>query len=447
MRAFDKRVTAFIEQIEDAGFEAYFVGGCVRDCLLGRELHDFDITTSALPADIIKIFHDKKVLETGIKHGTVTVLDYKPIEITTFRVDGAYSDSRHPDSVMFTKNLSDDLQRRDFTINAMAFNQRVGLVDAFGGVDDIKNMVIRCVGEPQKRFNEDALRIMRALRFAAVLDFAIEPATATAIHQCKCLLKNIAAERIAVELNKFLCGNCEKNLLEFYDVFAEIIPEVAVCAGFQQYTKFHNRDVLAHIAATITAIRPEKHMRLAMFFHDLGKPECFVFRNGSGHFKGHAFASYDIAERTLKLLKYDNDTTKKVLFLVRNHDIEITDDKIVIKKLLSKFGEQALVDLIDVHIADDSAKNIQNRIPRYQRSKEIIAEIIEKNECCSLKQLDVNGNDLMQAGFSGKDIKIALEVLLDCVIEEKYANNKDVLLKNICAELQDKSLKSGEKEG
>ncbi len=422
-----------IEKLNKNGFEAYAVGGCVRDSIMGRTPYDWDITTSASPDETKTVFENFRVVETGIKHGTVTVLvDDNPLEITTYRVDGEYSDNRHPDKVSFTKNLEEDLARRDFTVNAIAFNPQTGICDAFNGVKDIENKIIRCVGDPDKRFNEDALRIMRALRFASVLGFEIEENTEKSIRKNKRLLKNIAAERIQAELSKLLCGeNAYKVLMSFNDVLSEIIPEIRDTVGFDQKTKYHIFTIWEHIVKSVESINPVLHLRLAMLFHDIGKPLSFtVDENGVGHFKGHAKKSFDIAEKSLNALRYDNETKEKVLTLIKYHDAVIEDDERLIKRWLNRLTPDGFFDLLKVKKADTLSQN-----PEFDRSAEIevvskkATEILNRNECFSLSSLAVNGDDLIALGVpQGKKIGKALEFLLMAVTDGKCENEREKLI-------------------
>lgn len=425
-------VSVIIESLNNAGFEAFAVGGCVRDSLLNKIPKDYDVTTNAKPDEIKAVFSKYRTIDTGIKYGTVTVIsDGKPIEVTTYRVDGKYNDNRRPEKVTFTAALEEDLKRRDFTVNAMAFNSKTGIIDLFGGMLDLQSGIIRAIGNPSERFNEDGLRIMRALRFAACYSFKIEKETAKAVHSCRNLLKNIAVERIAIEFNKLICGDCGDILREFHDVLAVFVPELSECVGFEQHTKYHNRDVYEHIIATVEAVEPIQHLRLAMFFHDIGKPQYFKLDdNGIGHFKGHPLGSRIIAESVLKRLKYDNETTKKVLTLVENHDIIIENRDKLIKRYLSRFGEDMLKDIVAVHISDDKGKSplFQNRIETYNTVLKRIDEIVAEGQCVSLKSLELNGNDIKKLGYSGEEIGIVLNKLLDMVIEEKCVNKKDTLL-------------------
>ena len=422
-----------IDKLNKNGFEAFAVGGCVRDSLMGRTPYDWDITTSASPLETKQVFNGCRVVETGIKHGTVTVIvDGNPLEITTYRIDGDYSDNRHPDKVSFTKNLKEDLARRDFTVNAIAFHHENGFYDCFEGIGDIKNKIIRCVGDPDRRFSEDALRIMRALRFASVLGFEIEENTEKSIRKNKRLLKNIAAERINAELSKLICGeNAYKILMDFDDVLSEIIPEIRDTVGFDQQTKYHIFNVWEHIAKSVEGIKPVLHLRLAMLFHDIGKPRCFtVDENGQGHFKGHANISLDIAEKSLNTLKYDNETKEKVLTLIKYHDAVVEDDERLIKRWLNRLTPEGFFDLMEVKKADTKAQN-----PEFDRRNQVeeiskkAKEILERNDCFSLSSLAVNGDDLIALGVpEGKKIGKTLERLLKAVTDGKCENDRQKLI-------------------
>mgnify|MGYP002623905335 CR=1 FL=1 len=425
-------VLAVIDRLTENGFEAYAVGGCIRNFLLGTQPKDYDVTTSARPDEMKRVFEDFRTVETGIKYGTLTVIsDGMPIEVTTYRVDGEYTDNRRPDNVTFTTRLAEDLKRRDFTINAMAYNPSVGIVDIFGGRKDLESGMVRAIGEPDERFNEDGLRILRALRFASCCGLTIEGKTSDSIHRNKRLLENIAGERIASELNKLLCGDCENIIREFYDVFAVFLPEIAECHGFEQHTKYHDRDVLEHIIATVGAVEPVPHLRLTMLLHDIGKPEYFtVGEDGVGHFKGHAKGSMRVAERFLKRLKYGNDISGRVMSLVETHDIIIENRKSLIKRYLNRYGNDMFFDMIKVHIADDMGKvpQCRERIKIYNAAADTAREIIAEQECFSLKDLAVNGNDIKALGFSGADIGKILNSLLELVIDEKCMNERGALI-------------------
>lgn len=422
-----------LERLENVGFEAYAVGGCVRNPLMGIEASDYDVTTSALPEEIKTVFSDMRIIETGIKHGTVTVMSRNDtVEITTYRTDGEYIDRRHPESVEFTHSIEEDLSRRDFTVNAVAYSDKRGIVDLFGGVGDIENKILRCVGKAENRFEEDALRIMRGLRFMSVYGLTPDEKTAAALHSKKELLKDISAERINSELCKMICGNGEylaEVMRQYYDVLAVIIPEIKDCCGFQQRTHYHDRDVWEHTIGTVCAVPPVLRLRLAMLFHDLGKPSCYKFYEGEGHFKGHGIISASICQRVMSELKFDSEISKKVLFLVERHDMEMKNEPSVIKKQLRRFGEEGYFDLLEVHIADDSAKaaEARGRIETYRQAGEAAKKIIRENQCFSLKNLALNGNDIMELGYSGKEVGNALEFLLNSVIEGKCDNDSEKL--------------------
>lgn len=426
-----ENVGFILERLKKNGYEAYLVGGCIRNILLGIEPKDYDFTTNASPEEIISSFPECTTVATGIRFGTVTVvIEKEPYEITTYRVDGEYNDNRRPNEVAFTKSLSEDLKRRDFTVNALAYNPDEGVIDLFGGADDLKNGIIRAIGDSDKRFNEDGLRILRGLRFASQYNMKIEKETADSIHRNRELLRNISVERIADELNKLICGNCEGIIREFHDVFAVFIPELEKCVGFEQHTKYHNRDVFEHILATVSAIKPEKHLRLAMLFHDIGKPDYFTMTGGVGHFKGHAKGSREIAEIFFKDFKYDRHTAERVVTLVKYHDIVLENRDNLIKRYLNKFGEEMIFDIIDVHIADDMGKapEYRKRIELYNEIKNRTKEIIRDRECFSVKRLEINGNDLIALGYRGAEIGQKLNQLLDMVIENNRLNKREILL-------------------
>lgn len=428
-----ENVDFILKRLNEKGFEAYLVGGCIRNILYGTSPKDYDFTTNASPEEIISAFSDYKTIETGIRFGTVTVIiEKEPYEITTYRIDGEYIDNRRPDEVVFTKSLSEDLKRRDFTVNALAYNPDSGIIDLFGGSDDLKNGIIRAIGDPDTRFNEDGLRILRGLRFASQYNMKIERETAESIHRNRELLRNISPERIAEEFNKLICGNCENILREFHDVIAVFIPEIEKCIGFKQHTKYHNRDVFEHILATVTAIKPEKHLRLAMFFHDIGKPDYFTMTEGIGHFKGHAKGSKEIAENFFDSFRYDKATSEKVLSLIKYHDIVLENRDSLIKRYLNKFGEDQFFDIIDVHIADDMGKapEYSKRIELYKKIKDRTKEIIERRECFSVKRLRINGKDLLALGYKGDEIGKELNRLLEMVIEDNSLNEREILLES-----------------
>ena len=432
-----EEVQYIIDNLEKNGFEAYAVGGCVRDILLGKTPQDWDICTSALPEQTMKCFEGRHIIETGLKHGTVTLmLNHKPFEITTYRIDGIYSDNRRPDKVEFVSDVKEDLSRRDFTINAMAYNPKTGIADFFDGVKDLNNGVIKCVGNAGRRFQEDALRIMRALRFAAVLNFKIDAETSKAMFDNRKLLKNIASERIAVELNKLIVGNNVRVLISAHlPVISEVIPELTETAGFEQHNRYHCYDVLEHILISVESAPRDVNIRLTMLFHDIAKPLCYTEANGTGHFYGHAKLSADIAGKILSRLKYDNNTIRTVKELVFYHDSDIKPERKYIKRWLNKIGEERLRQLIDVKKADDTAKAEKYRQKSFavlDKILSIINEIIEQGQCFALKDLAIDGRDLIDLGIKeGSEIGYILKRLTDMVVDEQIENDRAVLLEYV----------------
>ena len=431
-----KDVKLILSKLNNYKYEAYIVGGCVRDSLLGLVPHDWDICTSALPEQVMKIFKGYKIIPTGLKHGTVTVvINDSQYEITTYRIDGKYEDNRHPKEVSFTSALKDDLSRRDFTINAMAYNPTVRLVDYYNGQDDLNIKVIRCVGNPNKRFNEDALRILRALRFSSTYSFYIEKETSEAIHQNVNLLNNISNERIQNELCKIILGdNALEVLMNYSDVISTIIPEMSKCVNFNQNNKFHCYDVYEHMMTAVSNYSgKDLIIKLALLLHDIGKPNCYTEDENGGHFYGHPKISYDIASNVLTELRFDNKTKKLVLDLILYHDSDIAPTIKTVRKWLNKIGEEQFYRLIDVKFADihSHAKNTQNyRIDQYNNVKSILDEVIKSEQCFKLKDLNINGNDIKSLGVKeGKAVGDILDYLLNCVISNKIDNNHDMLVK------------------
>ena len=426
-----------IHTLQNNGHSAYIVGGCVRDSILGRTPHDWDICTSATPSEMLEIFKDKKIIETGLQHGTVTVVvNGEPYEITTYRIDGIYSDNRRPDTVTFTDKLVENLRRRDFTINAMAYNDEEGLIDPFNGMEDIKYKKISCVGRAEDRFGEDALRILRAIRFAAQLEFTIMPGTDWEIHKQYKNLENISIERINSEFCKIASSDdfCVELLL-YKDVFSLFIPELKDMFDFPQNNPWHIWDVFGH---TIHAIEycdsDELVVRLAVFFHDFGKPHSYQDgEDGIRHFKGHGKVSADMTDSIMKRLRFDNETRNNVVELVSYHDATFEVGKKYVKRWLNKIGEKQFRRLLQVKKADNKAQNLElssDRIKELSEIEALIDEVLQEDECFSLKDLAVNGKDLIGVGFSeGMEIGITLKCLLDDVIDGKIKNKKTVLLK------------------
>ena len=431
-----KNAEKIINMLAENGYKAYAVGGCVRDFLLGKDCDDVDIATSAFPDEVERILNEKniKVFETGLKHGTVTaVMDSENYEITTFRRDGDYKDSRRPETVDFVTDIADDLSRRDFTVNAMAYNHSEGVVDLFGGIDDLKNKIIRAVGDPDKRFNEDALRIMRALRFSSVLGFTIEENTKKAIFDNMRLLNNISEERIFSELTKLLLGdNAVRVLDEYRQVIGVIIPELKPCFDCVQNNPWHIYNVYGHIIHTVGAAPKDKIIRLAMLLHDIGKPQVKTTdEKGIDHFKTHAVVGADIAKTVLKRFKVSNEIYDKVTALIYYHQSVENVDEIRIKRWLSKIGEDYTRALLQVRIADLLAHNPDKIDYELEKIKELqteLEETVAAGAAFKLSDLKINGNDLKSLGYEGKEIGKKLNELLALVVDDKLENNREKLM-------------------
>ena len=432
----DSNSKKLISLLISAGYKAYAVGGCVRDSIIGREIGDIDIATSATPDETERLLSENGIryVETGLKHGTIcAVLNSIPYEITTFRKDGVYLDNRRPVSVEFVDDLKEDLSRRDFTVNALAYNDYEGVVDVFGGRNDIEKRIIRAVGNADKRFNEDALRIMRALRFASVLGFDIEEDTKQSIIRNKELLLNIASERIFSELRKLLLGKgAEKILLEYREVIAVIIPEIKHSFDFPQNSKWHIYDVYTHIVKSVAVAPKKDYLRLALLFHDIGKPFCKTTdENGQDHFKGHPAVSAEMAEKALKRLKVSNDIYDKVITLIEFHDLHITHKPSNIKRWLRKLGENLIFDFIDLKIADLQTHNLElsaSEIEELIEIRELTLEIIKSGEPYKISDLKINGNDLKTVGYEGRDIADELDNLINIVSNNPSSNTRDKLM-------------------
>ncbi|MBQ7669832.1 MAG: HD domain-containing protein [Clostridia bacterium] len=435
MEMLPKNIDGALAALEDAGYEAYIVGGSVRDRAIGREVSDYDVTTSALPEEVEKVFAKYKVIETGIAHGTVTVvIDGSPIEITTFRSDGEYLDSRHPESVTFTRKIEDDLARRDFTMNSIAVDRRGKTVDPYGGMEDISRGVVRCTGDPDTRFGEDALRIIRALRFSSTLGFEIESGTAESIHKNRGKLLNISVERVYSELKKLLCGkDVYRILTDYSDVICTLIPEMTPAIGFDQKSKYHCYDVYTHIAKSVEAIEPDPVLRLSMLFHDIGKPYVCTEEDGVRHFKGHPDVSEKIAERWFAAMHSDAETARLVVLFCKLHDRPIVPEKKPVKRLLTIFTYDELLMFCKIYRADSvaHAPEYRERAKTADKIAAIAEEIVRENECFSLRDLAVNGNDMTSLGLSGPEIGEALHELLSLVIDEELPNDKEALIEYI----------------
>lgn len=432
-----EKVDRIITTLQSHGYEAYAVGGCVRDSILGRKPEDWDITTSAMPDETKALF--SRTFDTGIEHGTVTVLlEKEGFEVTTYRIDGEYEDGRHPKEVTFTRSLREDLKRRDFTINAMAYNEKDGLVDIFGGVEDLNAKMIRCVGDAKERFMEDALRILRGVRFAAQLGFQIEECTRQGMKELAPTLERISAERIQVELVKMITSERPELLLDAYElgITKVFLPEFDRIMVTEQETPHHMYNVGEHTLHAMMNVRSDKILRLTMLLHDMGKPALkTVDADGVAHFKKHAIESEKITKQVLRRLKFDNDTVRKVSQLVFYHDYRMPATAKNVRRAMNKIGEDLFPYYMEVRRADVLAQSMYEREAKIKNLDDIEAlyqEIIEAGQCVSLKDLAVTGKDLIEAGMKpGKEIGDKLEELLRLVIENPELNVKSELLKTI----------------
>ncbi len=434
-------VLGLIALLEQAGFSAYAVGGCVRDSLLGLEPHDWDLCTSALPEQIQEVFKDFRAVDTGLKHGTLTVLvDHVPYEITTFRIDGDYSDHRHPDSVSFVSDLREDLARRDFTVNAMAFSPETGLADPFRGQEDLSAGVIRCVGEAEKRFSEDALRILRALRFASVYNFAVEAETDRALRRMAPDLQKVAGERLREEFLKLLCGKaCGRILREYPEVLGWILPDLRPMFGYDQKNHHHSFDLWEHTVQGVEGVPPDPVLRLTMLLHDTGKPLVRTMdEHGEAHYRGHPKASAEIALRAAETLRLDNAFRDRLFTLVLNHDIplrnaagEVDVEPSFLLHRLNRLGEENLRAVFLIHRADRIATGYTTAAredERLKRRMDALDALLASRPCFTLKDLAVNGNDAVAAGLKGPAVGEALRSLLDDVMDGRLPNEREALL-------------------
>ena len=430
-------VNYILKQLNKAGFEAYAVGGCIRDSILGRDPDDWDITTSAKPEQVKELF--AKTIDTGIQHGTVTVMrNHVGYEVTTYRIDGEYEDSRHPKEVIFTSDLLEDLKRRDFTINAMAYNEETGLVDAFGGIQDIENKMIRCVGNPVCRFEEDALRMMRAVRFSAQLGYEIEEETQKAIKILAPNLKNISAERIQVEMVKLLVSGHPDYLNKAYELGMTKIffPELDKAMETVQKNPHHIYTVGEHMLHSLKFVENHKVLRLTMILHDIAKPETITEdEKGIHHFYGHCEKGEEMARKILRRLRFDNDTIGKVCRLIKYHDQKLSVKPEKLRKSIVEIGPEIFPLLLKVKQADMLAQSEYRREEKQQEIDNICKvyqQILERQDCLSLKELKVSGKDLIEQGIKpGKELGEMLQKLLNLVLEFPEKNEKEILLEQI----------------
>lgn len=426
------QVQSILRRLNAAGYAAYAVGGCVRDSLRGEVPADWDICTDAPPAQTAACFSDCRTVLTGARYGTVTVLfDGAGYEITTFRAEHGYSDSRHPDGVSFLRSLEGDLARRDFTVNAMAADLDGRVIDSFGGAEDLRQGIIRCVGDPVQRFTEDALRMLRALRFAARFGFAVAPETETAIHTLCGRLQAVAPERLRKELSGLLCGNAARDVLErFADVLCVLIPELAPCVGFRQWNYHHKYDVWEHTLRAVDAAAPTEPLRLAMLLHDVGKPSSFTMdKQLVGHFYGHAVIGAAMCETILRRLRYDNRTAELVTLLVREHGFFLPEgSERRMRRLVSQFGEGPVRLLLQVRRADAIATGTaEDAEENYRADLELLERV--SAACVSLPQMQIDGKDLLRLGVrEGPQVGAILRSLLDAVLDGRLENERETLL-------------------
>ena len=424
-----------LKTLENAGFDAYIVGGAVRDSIMGLSPSDYDIATNAKPHQVKALF--ARTIDTGLKHGTVTVIENKiGFEVTTFRTEGVYKDMRHPESVFYTNDIRIDLKRRDFTVNAMAYSLKHGFLDCFGGTDDIKNRVIRCVGNSELRFKEDALRMLRAVRFAACLDFDLDKEAEAAIKKCAVLIKNVSGERILSELNKILLSDNPEKLRLLYEtgLMRYIIPELSGCFSTEQNNKYHIYNVGDHIIATLKNTPKDLILRWAALMHDIGKPNCrSLDSNGIYHFYGHHRESMKIANDILHRLRMDKDSIHDILVLTENHDVHFDSSPMAVKRMLARTGEILFFKLLKLQEADNLAKNplyINDRMAKIAMTRSRAEQIIAEGQPYTVAQLQINGRDLIKLGYkAGREIGDTLKYLLDEVLIDPSLNTRDYLIK------------------
>ena len=428
-----RSVSQCMQALENAGFEAYAVGGCVRDSLLGITPHDYDLCTNAMPEQTCQVFQGYSLVRSGEKHGTIGVVtDDGVVEITTFRTEGDYQDGRHPGWVHFVPTIQEDLSRRDFTVNAMAYSPRTGLVDPWGGQADLQQKILRTVGDPTLRFTEDALRILRGVRFAVRFGLTPQPETLEAMFRLAPLMDNLARERVFDELCKLLLLVNAEDLLYYTPVLVQVIPELAPCVGFQQHSPHHAYDVFTHIAHVVEAAPKDLALRWAALLHDTGKPGCYILgSDGRGHFPDHARHSAQIADRVLHRLKASTALREQVVFLVSHHMTPIEPERRIVLRRLSRYGTDPLLALLDLQMADMGSKGtgISNGMGHFRQIRQLIADLLAEQACLQLKDLAVDGGDLIALGYTpGPALGKCLEHLLNLVLDEEIPNEKDVLL-------------------
>ena len=442
MMTLPQTVQDCLDTLELAGYPTYAVGGCVRDAVLGLVPHDYDLCTAALPADMKQVFRHRQLVLAGEKHGTVGVVTTDGVvEITTFRTEGGFRDSRHPDWVRFVPNIEEDLARRDFTVNAMAWSPYRGFADPFGGQQDLKNRILRAVGHPETRFQEDALRILRGVRFAVRFGLMPDPNTLEAMEALAPRMELLARERVFEELCKLLPLISVEDFLRYAKIFTAVIPELAPTLGFDQHTPHHIYDVYTHTAHVIGNVPPDLVLRWAALLHDLGKvPTCTIDENGRGHFLGHARKSADMAEEILRRLKSPTALRERVVLLIAQHMTPLEPDPKLLRRRLRQYGKETVLQLQSFQRADYTAKGTGTDFAWFDRIDRMLEEILTQDSCLSLKDLAVNGHDLMALGIRGPAIGQCLNQLLDRVLDGDLPNEKDTLL-NAAEEFDHQSFK------
>lgn len=432
MQAIPEYVKNVQQTLFSAGYTPYLVGGCVRDLLRGVEPSDYDMTSDALPEEVLSLFAEN-AHPTGLPHGTVTVVSGgHPIEITTMRRDGAYRDNRHPESVAFTDRIEEDLARRDFTVNAIAMSHEGNIIDPFGGQKDLYTGVLRCVGDAETRFEEDALRMLRLLRFAAVLGFSIEEETLRAARKLRDLINTVAHERVYAELNKLLCGDyAQRVLLDCPDILGAVLPEILPSIGFEQHNSHHCYDVWGHTCRALGAVPPKRELRWTMLFHDLGKPQCLTFdEKGVGHFYGHTAISAQIAEDVMERLRFEKSLRAKVRAQLACFDDLFPPERTAIHKEMAKHGREVVANLLLTKRADNAAKapeGLERAQKPWLEAQAVFDLLVAEHACCAVSELALSGDEVKQIGFTGKHIGAVLQKLLDEVACEKLPNTKQAL--------------------
>lgn len=417
--------------LRQAGFEAYAVGGCVRDSLLGLTPHDYDLCTNALPEQTASIFDGYTLVRSGEKHGTIGVVVGKEvIEITTFRTEGGYQDSRHPDWVRFVSHIEEDLSRRDFTVNAMAYAPETGYIDPFGGQQDLKNGILQAVGDPEQRFTEDALRILRGVRFAVRFRLTPEDNTLKAMKKLAPLMDKLARERVFDELCKLLPLLTTEDLFTYQEILTQVMPALAPCVGFEQHTPHHRYDVYTHTAHVVEAVPQDLALRWAALLHDCGKPATFFLdENGRGHFHGHAKISAEMADALLLSLRAPTALREQVVFLIDHHMTQLVPDRKLLRKWLGKYGERAMFDWLALQQADFGGKGAEEGEGVFSEIHRILEALLAEDACLTVRDLQIDGHDLLSMGFSaGKPLGACLTHLLEQVQDERLPNEKEALL-------------------